>query len=189
MLDADRVEFEWVFRSAYTSVLRTTYVILRDRGRAEEVTQDAFVRLFERWRGVATIEYPEAWVRQVAVRAAIRRAQRERFIPVLRELPENGADDQVPDVDLARALASLPPRQRAAVALFYLEDRPVDDVARLLGVSASTVKQHLFRARARLAAVLGETADVRAADPGAADPRVADRPSVLERGEVRGDVD
>jgi RNA polymerase sigma-70 factor (ECF subfamily) len=175
MRDADRVEFEWVFRSAYASVLRTTYLVLRDRGRAEEVTQDAFVRLYERWRGVFAIEHPEAWVRQVAVRAAIRRAQRERFIPLLREVPETAADDHVPDVDLARALASLPPRQRAAVALFYLEDRPVNEVARLLGVSASTVKQHLFRARASLAAVLGETVD--------------DRASVLERGEVGGDVD
>jgi len=175
MRDADRVEFEWVFRSAYASVLRTSYLVLRDRGRAEEVTQDAFVRLYERWRGVFAIEHPEAWVRQVAVRAAIRRAQRERFIPLLRDVPETAAVDHVPDVDLARALATLPPRQRAAVALFYLEDRPVNEVAGLLGVSASTVKQHLFRARARLAAVLGET--------------VADRASVLERGEVGGDVD
>ena len=175
MRDADRVEFEWVFRSAYASVLRTTYLVLRDRGRAEEVTQDAFVRLYERWRGVVPIDYPEAWVRQVAIRAAIRRAQRERFIPVVRDVPETAATDQVPDVDLARAMASLPARQRAAVALFYLEDRPVDEVARLLGVSASTVKQHLFRARASLAAVLGETVD--------------DQVSALERGEVSWDVD
>ena len=179
MKDADRVEFEWLFRSAYASVLRTTFLVLRDRGRAEEVTQDAFVRLYERWRGVATIEYPEAWVRQVAIRAAVRRARRERFIPVVREVPESAAADAVPDVDLARAMASLPPRQRAAVALYYLEDRPVDEVARLLGVSSSTVKQHLFRARATLAAVLGEAVD----DPS------GDRTSVLERGEVNGDVD
>jgi RNA polymerase sigma-70 factor (ECF subfamily) len=72
-------------------------------------------------------------------------------------------------------MASLPARQRAAVALFYLEDLPVDEVARLLGVSTSTVKQHLFRARAGLAAVLRETVD--------------DQVSALERGEVSWDVD
>ena len=69
---------------------------------------------------------------------------------------ETGAGDQLPDVDLARAVASLPAQQRAAVALFYLEDRPVDEVAHLLGVSASTAKQHLHRARIRLAEVLAE---------------------------------
>jgi RNA polymerase sigma-70 factor (ECF subfamily) len=59
-------------------------------------------------------------------------------------------------VDLVRAVASLAPQQRAAVALYYLEDLPVEEVAHLLGVSASTVKQHLHRARARLATLLSE---------------------------------
>ena len=50
----------------------------------------------------------------------------------------------------------LSPRQRAAVALYYLDDRPVDEIAHLMGVSTSTVKQHLHRARAELALVLAE---------------------------------
>ena len=45
MRTSQRIEYEWVFRSTYPSVLRTTFVILHDRGRAEEVTQDAFLRL------------------------------------------------------------------------------------------------------------------------------------------------
>ena len=62
----------------------------------------------------------------------------------------------MPDLDLLAAIAALPPRQRAAVALYYLEDRPVDEIADLMEVSASTVKQHLFQARGRLSAVLVE---------------------------------
>jgi DNA-directed RNA polymerase specialized sigma24 family protein len=55
----DRDEFERVFRSAYRSVLGSTYLVLHDRGRAEEVTQDAFVRLYERWgrRSASTIPW------------------------------------------------------------------------------------------------------------------------------------
>ena len=109
MRDADRLEYEWVFRSSYASVLRTAFLVLHDRGRAEEVTQDAFVKLYERWRGVAAIEHPEAWVRQVAVRAAVRRAQRERFIPLVRDAWDTEAQDAIPDIDLARAMAALPP--------------------------------------------------------------------------------
>jgi DNA-directed RNA polymerase specialized sigma24 family protein len=45
----DGGEFEEVFRSAYPSVLRTAFLVLRDRGRADEVTQDGFLRLNERW--------------------------------------------------------------------------------------------------------------------------------------------
>lgn len=148
MRDAARVEFEWVYRSVYPSVLRTVFVVLHDRGRAEEMTQDAFVRLYERGRGVVGIDHPQAWVRKVAVRLAIKQAKRERGLPLplVTLVDETGAGDRLPDVDLARAVALLPAQQRAAVALFYLEDRPVDEVAQLLGVSTSTAKQHLHRA-------------------------------------------
>lgn len=159
MREAQRVEFEWVFRSSYASVLRTTFLVLHDRGRAEEVTQDAFLRLYERWRGIVRIDHPEAWVRQVAVRSAIRQAKlsRIRFSPAPAEEPSTW--DDLPDVDLARAVASLSPQQRATVALFYLEDLPVDEVARLLDLSTSTVKQHLHRARGRLASLLSEVTE------------------------------
>ena len=64
--------------------------------------------------------------------------------------------EQLPDPDVARAVATLSPMQRAAVVLHYWADESVFDIARTLGVSESSVKQHLFRARARLATVLGE---------------------------------
>jgi len=151
---SQQVEFEWVFRSTYPSVLRTTFLILHDRGRAEEVTQDAFLHLYERWGGVVHIDHPSAWVRKVATRAAVRQARLARVRRSAGQDEEVTAWDQLPDVDLVRAVASLAPQQRAAVALYYLEDLPVEEVAHLLGVSASTVKQHLHRARARLATML-----------------------------------
>ena len=160
MRRSERTEFEWIFRSTYPSVLRTTYLILHDRGRAEEVTQDAFLRLCERWRSVQAVEHPQAWVRQVAVRAAVRSAKQSRLRTASPPDAEQPTWDDLPDVDLARAVASLAPQQRAVVALFYLDDLPVEDVAHHLGVSASTVKQHLFRARTRLAALLSETEEV-----------------------------
>lgn len=67
-----------------------------------------------------------------------------------------------PDPDVARSVGQLSPMQRAVVVLFYWEDLSVFDIAHALGVSDSTVKQHLFRARARLADLLGEeVSDVR----------------------------
>jgi RNA polymerase sigma-70 factor (ECF subfamily) len=154
------VEFERIFRATYPSVLRTTFLVLHDRGRAEDVTQDAFLRLYERWRGVSAIEHPQAWVRRVAVRAAVRVAQQARLRTAPLPDDEGPTWDDVPDVDLARAVSALAPQQRAAVALFYLDDLPVEDVARHLGVSTSTVKQHLFRARSRLASLLSEPVEV-----------------------------
>jgi RNA polymerase sigma factor (sigma-70 family) len=151
----DKEEFERVFRSAYRPVLQTVSVVLQDRGRAEEVTQDAFLRLYERWGGAVAYEHPGAWVRKVAVRDAIRRANRERVVPVLALVEAQPAVDRLPDLDLLRAVGALPPKQRAAVALHYLEDLPVDQVAEMMGVAPVTVRQHLFRARSELSERLG----------------------------------
>lgn len=160
MRENQRLEYEWLFRTSYSSVLRSTFLIVRDRGRAEEVCQDAFLRLLENWGTVSEFEHPEAWVRKVAVRMAIRQAQREQRRPLLERVGARSTvpatDTAFPDPDLATALAALTPMQRAAVVLYYYEDRPVDEIARALRVSSSTVKQHLLRARSRLAALLGE---------------------------------
>ena len=156
MRTGDRGEFEEVFRSAYPSVLRTAFLVLHDRGRAEEVTQDGFLRLYERWARAVTYDHPVAWVRKVVVRDAIRRAERERRQRPTLVLVDRGSSDRIRDLDLLQAVSGLPPRQRAAVALFYLDDRPVDEVADLMEVSAATVRQHLFQARGRLSEVLGD---------------------------------
>lgn len=152
----DQDEFERVFRSAYRAVLQTATLVLQDRGRAEEVTQDAFLRLYERWGGAVAFDRPEAWVRRVAIRDAIRRAKRERVVPVMALVDIPAAGDRLPDIDLLRAVGTLPPKQRAAVALHYLEDLPVDQVADLMNVVPATVRQHLFKARSQLATRLGE---------------------------------
>jgi len=157
MRKQDKEEFERAFRSAYRPVLQTVFLVLQDRGRAEEVTQDAFVRLYERWGGAVAYERPEAWVRKVAVRDAIRRANRERVVPVVAWVDTQTSDDRLPDLDLLRAVGALPPKQRAAVALHYLEDLPVDQVAELMGIASATVRQHLFKARSKLAERLGQT--------------------------------
>ena len=59
-------------------------------------------------------------------------------------------------VEVLAAVRQLSPRQRAAVALYYFEDKPVEEVAHVLECSASTARVHLYRARQRLAELLGE---------------------------------
>jgi DNA-directed RNA polymerase specialized sigma24 family protein len=153
-------EYAWFFRAEFPSVVSTAYLILRDRGRAEEVAQDAFMRLHVHWKKVSRYERPDAWVRRVAIRLASRVAARERRRP----LPEWGSatlgtqDGPGADLDVTRAVAELPMRQRVAVVLFYLEDRPLPEVAHILDCSTGAVKTLLHRARTTLARRLGEEA-------------------------------
>ena len=151
-------EFAAFFRAEFPAVTRTAYLVLRDPDAAEDVAQEAFTQLHRHWAKVSGYDRPGAWVRRVAIRLAVRAARRDqlrdRLLPWL-TLPQ--ATTASRDPDLAAALRILPPQQRAAVALYYYEDRPVNEVAVLLGCTPSTAKVHLFKARKRLAALLGET--------------------------------
>lgn len=150
---------DW-YRSEYHGVVALVFVLSGSRWAAEELAQDAFVEAHRRWATVASYDDPGAWVRKVAVnkarswgrrksaeaRAYAKHTVRNRQLPT--ELPES-ADR------FWAAVRSLPERQAQIVALHYLEDRPVDDIADLLDIASGTVKTQLHRARATLAGRLG----------------------------------
>lgn len=155
----DHDSYSWFFRAEYPAVVRTTYLVVRDAAAAEDAAQEAFIQLLRHWRKVSRYEQPDAWVRRVALRIAIRRAKRDRR----RTEIETGRAEEwkaVEDGDeaLAELVRSLPPQQRAAIVLFYYEDRPVSEIASVLTCSESTVKVHLHRARNALGQRLGEEA-------------------------------
>jgi RNA polymerase sigma-70 factor (sigma-E family) len=152
-------EYAWFFRAEFPMVLRTVYLILGDRARAEDVTQEAFIQLLSHWKKVSRYERPEAWVRRVAIRLAVRTLKRERLRAVLERETTRIDGPRPPDVDLANALRQLPVKQRTCVLLFYFEDRPISDIVGILGISEGAVKVHLHRARQRLAQLLGEEVD------------------------------
>lgn len=130
------------------------------QGDAEEVAQDAFVRLLEHWGKVRDYGDPEAWLRTVAVRALVSRQRRRRVavrgLAVLgrRAVTALPATEPAHDVELAEALAGLPIDQRAVLVLHHLHDLSVAEVAELLHIPTGTVKSRLSRARAALAPLL-----------------------------------
>lgn len=153
--------FTWFFRSEYPSVVRTVAVVLQDREQARDVAQEAFIQLMRNWDKVARYERPEAWVRRVAIRLAMRGRHRDvlrRARERLGGLPQPmAATADVPGaLDLMAAVRCLPPAQRAAVALFYYEDQPISEVAAILGCAPATARVHLHHARERLGRLLGE---------------------------------
>ncbi|WP_183097892.1 RNA polymerase sigma factor [Nocardioides pelophilus] len=136
-------------------------VVGGSRADAEEVAQDAFVRLLQRWSTLREYDDPEMWLRTVAVRLLISRHRRHTVarlaLPRLASR-DTAAPDAVDDrLDLASAIARLPLDQRVVVVLHHLEDRPVDEIARALRLPAGTVKSRLSRARGALAPFLLDT--------------------------------
>lgn len=150
------------FHVEFARVTRAAYLIVRDRAAAEDVAQEAFTQLLMNWSKISAYERPDAWVRRIAIRRAVRFAQRERLRSLLArwtEPPQAAAPHSV-DPDLEAAIRELPPQQRAAVVLHYFEDRPLPEVATILGCSHATAKVHVFKARQRLASLLRIPAEV-----------------------------
>ena len=159
VITAETRVFDTWYRAEYHQVVSLVFIVSGSRWAAEELTQDAFAEAHKRWGAVSGHADPGAWVRKVAVnrarswgrrkaaeaRAYAKHAGRNRELPA--ELPPT-ADE------FWRLVRSLPERQCQIAALHYHDDRPVDDIADILGISPGTVKTQLHRARKTLAAEL-----------------------------------
>lgn len=128
-------------------------------GRGRDLTQEAFLRLHQRWARVSRYDKPGAWLRRVLVNLATSRAR--RLATEARLLARLGRERLTPPTltaeaaDFWGAVRTLPRRQAQAVALFYLEDRPSAEIAAILGCSEGTVRAHLHQGRTTLRARLG----------------------------------
>src|SRR5262245_61998045 len=132
--------------------------ILRSPSDAEEVAQDAFVRVWTALPGFRGESTFATWLHRIVARRAFDRAlvlknRRVRERPE-ESLPEPAVDatdtDPLQAARLERMVAKLSPAQRAVVTLFYYEGSSVEQVAIVLGMPENTVKTHLLRARAAL---------------------------------------
>jgi RNA polymerase sigma-70 factor (sigma-E family) len=157
----DSEAFEAFVAAWHPRLLRAAILISGDRHLAEDVLQEALIKLARRWTKVHTD--PVNYVRTTLYRdVASRRRRRREF--VYEEPPEQLDQDTSEESDLklvfARALAKLPVKQRAVLVLRFYEDLPVGEVATILRVSPGTVKSQTHAALKRLREVAPELEEV-----------------------------
>jgi RNA polymerase sigma-70 factor (ECF subfamily) len=149
--------FEAFYVREYHGIVRLAYALSGSRLVAEDIAQDVFLRAYLDW---PRIRHPAAWVRKVTVRRAGRAARRRllearalarllaRRDPAVAELPAH-------DAEVWRAVRALPRGQAQVIALRYVVDASVAEIAETLGLAEGTVKAQLHRGRQALAARLG----------------------------------
>jgi RNA polymerase sigma-70 factor, ECF subfamily len=146
-----------VFDRSYRRLVVQMYAVVGDRGEAEDLVQEAFVRASASGARFLRVDNPEAWLRRTAINAQRNRWRKLRNFTTIR--PKLQPPDDLPGLDehlvVVDALRRLSPPQREVLALHYLADLPVLEIASTLGVPEGTVKSRLMRAREALAAVLG----------------------------------
>lgn len=148
-----------LYASSYPRLVGVLALAAGSQAEAEEVVQEAFVRLLRQWPTVSRFDDPEAWTRKVAFRLLSNRLRKIRN--GTRAMLRHGPATDVPapssdPVDVTRALAVLPLAQRQVVVLHHLLDMDLHEIASVLGVPVGTVKSRLHRARASLSPVLAE---------------------------------
>ncbi|HEY6566373.1 MAG TPA: sigma-70 family RNA polymerase sigma factor [Actinomycetota bacterium] len=144
-------EVERLYREQGRRLWAAVFVYARDRSIADDAVAEAFAQLLRREREIHDLG---AWVWTAAFRIAGGELQRRAVL--LHEVPETVHVDEFADTEILGAVATLPERQRAAVLLFYYADRPIREAAEILGVSSSTFRVHLTRARRHLSRTLGD---------------------------------
>jgi RNA polymerase sigma-70 factor (ECF subfamily) len=180
---ADEVSFDEFYLVTRGAVLGQLTAMTLDRELAADSVQEAYVRAWQRWSRVSSLDDPIAWVRTVAWRLAVSQFRRRAVATrVLRRLdPGPPAAELSPDVtvDVVAALRTLSAEHRRVLVLYEVAGQSVREIAAETDVAEGTVKSRLFRAREQLGAALG--ADyLDASAPSTAGPTAALDGRVLE---------
>jgi len=146
--DAD---FDALFEARAIAMRRVAYLVVLDWHLAEDVVQESFAKLYLNWHRLRG-RRPEAYLHKIVTNTAISHVRKKRPevlsadpAQVRHEAAAPEASGGIPD-----ELAGLPPAQRAVIALRFLEDLPVREVARLLGISEGAVKSQTSRGLAAI---------------------------------------
>jgi RNA polymerase sigma-70 factor (ECF subfamily) len=147
--------FEDFYVREFPAVVGLAYALSGSRAGSEDLAQEAFLAAHRDWERVGTFDRPDIWIRHVVANLSISQLRRRyaearalgRLVLRTRTtLPELSAED----AEFWAAVRSLPRRQAQAIALHYLEDRPVAEIAQILGTADGTVKKHLYEGRRAL---------------------------------------
>lgn len=156
VLAGDAAAFEGIVRRWQSPLINLAYRFCRDRGRAEDMAQEAFLRAFRNlasWRQESAFS---TWLFALATNLYCTELRRHPSITVpFDEVNEpadphaidGGLDERNQNAAIHQAVQTLPPKYREVLTLYYFHEMDVPSAARSLGLPEGTVKAHLFRAR------------------------------------------
>jgi RNA polymerase sigma-70 factor (ECF subfamily) len=160
----DRLAFEELVRATHRRVYSLAYRLVGDRSDAEDVAQEAYLRMFRGLAGFREEAAFETWMHRIVANCAMTHLRRKgRFGDVMRDedgpeasTPDRAQDAAVQRDELQRGLAALPEGQRTVLLLKDVYGLSVREIAQELGIEEGAVKVRAHRARRRLKELLTE---------------------------------
>jgi RNA polymerase sigma-70 factor (ECF subfamily) len=145
--------FEEFFHLERDRLFRVMFVITKNRQEAEDLSQEAFVRVWERWDTIGAMENPIGYLHRAAMNL-FRSRYRRALLAARRGIGIAAEEDAYAAVDdrlvALQALGSLTPRQRAAIVLTEVLQYTAEEAGSMLGIRAATVRALHFQARSAL---------------------------------------
>jgi RNA polymerase sigma-70 factor (ECF subfamily) len=150
--------FQTLYRKYRTALYRTALAITGDRGAAEEVLQDCFVRAYAAMGGVDTSTSLSPWLHRIVINLSCNWKQQnrqwplaleewvDRLLPAPVDGPEHQAEGNEVREIVRQAIGSLSLKQRAVIVLFYLQGFKLSEIAYILDCPIGTVKSRLYYA-------------------------------------------
>lgn len=152
------LDFDTFYRETSSRVVHLVYATTGDLTLAQDCTQEAYARAWQRWGTVSEADDPLSWVRTVARRLAIsqwrkdsNRTEAHRQLSLVRPETTQLSDDRMVVVNALRTLSA---QHRETLAMHYLLDMPIEAIAEELGSPVGTIKARLHHGRVALAKAL-----------------------------------
>lgn len=158
--EAPPERFEDFYLREYLAVVGLAYALSGSRWAAEDLAQEAFIAAHGDWDRISRYDRPGAWVRRVVANLSVsafrrRVVEAKAFARIAIRQAVAVPNLDAGDPEFWAAIRALPRRQAQVVALYYLEDRSIAEIADILDVTDGTVKRHLHDGRRRLSRELG----------------------------------
>jgi RNA polymerase sigma-70 factor, ECF subfamily len=155
--------FRAFYEREYRGLVALAASLIGDRSMAEDIAQDAMLVACQRWDHVSSLESPLGWVRRVVANKSVslirRRLAELRALTRIGSLADRRPNSPESDEDFWVLVRTLPRRQAQVVALHYVADMSVLEIAATLGCKEGSVKASLFKARRQLLKSLGKSSE------------------------------
>ncbi len=156
--DGSKEAFVKLMRENELAMYRTAKSILRREEDVEDAVQETVCRAFSKLIDLRQPKYFKTWLTRILINCCYDLLREQKGLMPLDLLPETGSLDRDSDLslDVRAALDALGENDRLAMTLFYLNDLPVREIAQILSISESAVKQRLVHGRKKFRQIYGE---------------------------------
>lgn len=160
---ANKKLIEGIILDKYNQYYRLAYSYVHNEADAGDIVQNGAYKALRNGHALKHPEYAQTWVYRIMLNECFRYVKQSRFLSYEAIQEENGeeagyTEDDYENVDLQRALDTLPEKDKAIVIMRYFEDKKLEEIAEILEENVNTVKSRLYRSMKKLRGVLSDEA-------------------------------